>query len=72
MPQKQTLPKKMLLDSKVKTAVLYLTSGQIPNEENFDFIVEAMETFDEVLECRRFLFDGFYDELLEWANLNSL
>jgi hypothetical protein len=72
MPQKETLPKKMLLDSKVKTAALYLTSGQIPNEENFDFVVEAIETFYEPLECRRFLFDNFYDELLDWAQLNSL
>lgn len=72
MAQKETLPKKMLLDSKVKTAILCLTSNQIPNDENFDFVVEAMETFDEPLECRRFLFGSFYDELLDWAQLNSL
>lgn len=73
MAQKEPISKKMLLDSKVKSAILFLTSGQIPKDENFDFVIEAMEEFkDDQREYRQFLFEAFYDELLEWASLNSL
>ena len=72
MPQKEKIPSKILIDSKVKTAILCLTSNQIPNEENFDFVLESMQEFEDAKECRQFLFDNFYEELLDWANFNSV
>jgi hypothetical protein len=71
MNKKSTIPEKMLVDSAVKQSILYLTSNQIPNDENFDFILEAMNEFDE-REGRQFLFDNFYDEILEWSQFNAL
>lgn len=65
------LPEKLLLDSKVKTAILCLTSEQIPKDENFEFVIDAIDAFG-ANECRAFLFENYYDELLEWADFNTL
>ena len=65
------LPEKLLLDSKVKTAILCLTSQQMPNDENFDFVIDAIDAFGRE-ESRQFLFENFYEELLEWASFNEL
>jgi len=65
------LPEKLLLDSKVKTAILCLTSQQMPNDENFDFVIDAIDAFGRE-ESRQFLFENFYDELLDWASFNEL
>lgn len=65
------LPEKLLLDSKVKTAILCLTSQQMPNDENFDFVIDAIDAFGQQ-DCRQFLFENFYDELLDWASFNEL
>lgn len=65
------LPEKLLLDSKVKSAILCLTSNQIPNDENFEFVIDAIDAFG-ANESRAFLFENFYEELLEWANFNTL
>ena len=65
------LPEKLLLDSKVKTAILCLTSQQMPNDENFDFVIDAIDAFGRE-ESRQFLFENFYEELLDWASFNEL
>jgi hypothetical protein len=70
MNKKSSVPQKMLVDSQVKSAILYLTSNQIPHDENFDFVLEAMSEF-EPKECREFLFENFYDEILEWNSFNA-
>jgi hypothetical protein len=71
MNKKSTIPEKMLVDSSVKSAILYLTSNQIPNDENFDFVLDVMNEFEE-REGRQFLFENFYEEILEWSQFNAL
>lgn len=67
--QDKTL-QKHLIDSKVKTAILFLTSDRIPEEENFDFVNLAMEQFP-VDEARTLIYQNYYEEVLEWSDLNE-
>lgn len=62
--------KQNLINSNVKTAILYLTSNRIPQEENFDFVLAAMDSF-EMAEARSVLYENYFDEILEWAEYNS-
>ena len=57
---------KQLVDSSVKTAILFLTSDQIPEDENFDFVIAAMGAFDSIKEARRVLYENYYEEILDW------
>ena len=61
--------KQHLINSSVKTAILYLTSYRIPQEENFDFVLAAMDSF-EMKEARDVLYENYFDEILEWAQDN--
>lgn len=69
-----TNPKKrlnqILIDSKVKTAILFLTSNRIPPEENFDFVLSALEGCS-LKEARNLLYENYYNEILDWSNLND-
>ena len=58
--------KEMLVNSEVKTAILFLTSSQIPDDENFEFVVAAMAAFQNIEETRRVLFENYYEEILDW------
>lgn len=62
--------KQHLINSSVKTAILFLTSNRIPPEENFDFVLAAMENCD-IKEARNLLYENYFDEILEWAQYNS-
>jgi hypothetical protein len=62
---------KNLIDSKVKTAILFLTSDRIPVEENFDFVLSALETCS-IKEARSLLYENYYDEILDWLDMNEL
>ena len=63
--------KQHLINSGVKTAILFLTSNRIPPEENFDFVLAAMDAYAEVSEARSAIYENYYNEILEWANYNS-
>lgn len=65
------IPKKMLIDSSVKQAILFLTSNQIPDDENFPFVLDAISEFGNK-GARSFLYESFYDEILEWSEFNAL
>jgi len=60
-----------LVNSKVKTAILFLTSDRIPNEENFDFVLELVKEYD-LKEARNLLSDNYYEEMLEWSEFSEL
>lgn len=60
----------ILIDSKVKTAILFLTSNRIPDDENFDFVLAALEGCS-LKEARSLLYENYYDEILDWSNLND-
>jgi hypothetical protein len=59
-----------LINSKVKTAILFLTSDRIPAEENFDFVLSALENCS-LKEARTLLYENYYDEILDWSNMNE-
>jgi hypothetical protein len=61
---------KNLIDSKVKTAILFLTSDRIPVEENFDFVLSALENCS-IKEARSLLYENYYDEILDWLDMNE-
>jgi hypothetical protein len=63
--------KQHLINSSVKTAILFLTSNRIPQEENFDFVLAAIESFEDITEARNVLYENYFDEILEWAQYNS-
>jgi len=60
-----------LVNSKVKTAILFLTSDRIPDEENFDFVLELVKEYD-LKEARNLLYDNYYEEMLEWSEFSEL
>jgi len=60
-----------LVNSKVKTAILFLTSDRIPDEENFDFVLELVKEYD-LKEARSLLYDNYYEEMLEWSEFSEL
>lgn len=70
MSKNNTELKQHLINSSVKTAILFLTSNRIPPEENFDFVLAAMEICD-IKEARNLLYENYFDEILEWAQYNS-
>jgi hypothetical protein len=59
-----------LADSKVKTAILFLTLRTIPDDENYDFVVRAVESFS-INEARSLIYDNYYNEILEWSDMND-
>jgi len=59
-----------LINSKVKTAILFLTSNRIPEDENFDFVLSALNGCP-IDEARHLLYENYYDEILEWSNMNE-
>jgi hypothetical protein len=59
-----------LINSKVKTAILFLTSDRIPPEENFDFVLAALDNCS-LKEARTLLYENYYDEILDWSNMNE-
>jgi hypothetical protein len=59
-----------IINSSVKRAIIYLTSDQIPNEENFDFVLDLVNTND-LKEARALLYDNYYQEILEWVEYSS-
>jgi hypothetical protein len=59
-----------IINSNVKRAIVYLTSDQIPNEENFDFVLDLVNTC-EMEEARTLLYDNYYQEILEWVQYSS-
>lgn len=63
--------KQQLINSSVKTAILFLTSNRIPHEENFDFVLAAMESFEDISEARSALYENYFEEILEWTQYNS-
>lgn len=63
--------KQHLINSSVKTGILFLTSNRIPPEENFDFVLAAMESFEDIGEARSVLYENYFDEILDWAQYNS-
>jgi len=61
---------KHLINSSVKKAIVYLTSSQMPNVENFDFVLDLVNTC-ELEEARALLYDNYYQEILDWLQYNS-
>jgi len=59
-----------LINSSVKKAIVYLTSNQMPNIENFDFVLDLVNTC-ELEEARTLLYDNYYQEILDWLQYNS-
>jgi hypothetical protein len=59
-----------IINSSVKRAIVFLTSDQIPNEENFDFVLDLVNTND-LKEARTLLYDNYYQEILEWVEYSS-
>lgn len=70
MSKNNTELKQHLINSSVKTAILFLTSDRIPPEENFDFVISAMENC-EISEARTLLYENYFEEILEWSQYNS-
>lgn len=68
---KTKLPLKNLEDSSVKTAILFLTSNQIPKDENFDFVNMILESFDDLKDARQVLYENYYNEILEWVQMTN-
>lgn len=64
--------KQILIDSKVKIGILALTNGQIPSDENFDFVLTAIDSGMTIEEVRQYLYENFYDEILEWSEFSGL
>lgn len=64
--------KQILIDSKVKIGILALTNGQIPSDENFDFVLTAMDSGMTIEEVRQYLYENFYDDILEWSEFSGL
>jgi hypothetical protein len=64
--------KQTLIDSKVKTGILALTNGQMPNDENFDFVLTAMDSCMTIEEVRHYLYRHFYDDILEWSEFSGI
>lgn len=59
-----------LINSSIKNAIAYLTSDQIPDEENFDFIVDLLNSC-ELEEVRAIIYNNYYQEILEWMQHSS-
>lgn len=57
--------------SEVKTAILFLTSNQIPEDENFDFVNMVVESFDNIKDARQVLYENYYNEILEWSQMSN-
>jgi hypothetical protein len=57
--------------SEVKTAILFLTSNQIPKDENFDFVNMVVESFDNIKDARQVLYENYYNEILEWSQMSD-
>lgn len=64
--------KQTLIDSKVKIGILALTNGQMPNDENFDFVLTAMDSGMTIEEVRHYLYENFYDDILEWSEFSGI
>jgi hypothetical protein len=67
----KALKNKEIINSKVRTAILFLVSDIIPNDENFDFIVSILSKYS-IEEAMKVIYDNYYDEILEWAELNEM
>lgn len=57
---------KNVIDSNVKTAILFLTSKQMPEVENFDFVLTVMQAFEDIEEVRKVLYENYFEEILDW------
>ena len=66
------VPTENLENSAVKIAILFLTSNQIPPEENFDFVNMIMESFDDIKDIRQVLYENYYNEILEWSQMSDM
>jgi len=66
------VPTENLENSSVKIAILFLTSNQIPPEENFDFVNMIMESFDDIKDIRQVLYENYYNEILEWSQMSDM
>ena len=66
------VPTENLENSAVKIAILFLTSNQIPAEENFDFVNMIMESFDDIKDIRQVLYENYYNEILEWSQMSDM
>jgi len=64
--------KQTLIDSKVKIGILALTNGQMPHDENFDFVLTAMDSGMTIEEVRHYLYENFYDDILEWSEFSGI
>ena len=67
----KALKNKEIINSKVRAAILFLVSDIIPNDENFDFIVSILPKYS-IEEAMKVIYDNYYDEILEWAELNEM
>jgi hypothetical protein len=67
----KALKNKEIINSKVRAAILFLVSDIIPNDENFDFIVSILSKYS-IEEAMKVIYDNYYDEILEWAELNEM
>jgi hypothetical protein len=59
-----------LINSTVKKAIVYLTSSQMPDVENFDFVLDLVNTY-ELEEARALLYNNYYQEILQWVRYSS-
>lgn len=66
------VPTESLENSSVKIAILFLTSNQIPAEENFDFVNMIMESFDDIKDIRQVLYENYYNEILDWSQMSDM
>lgn len=49
-----------------------LTNLQIPRDENFDFVLTALDSGMSIEEVRQYLYENFYDEILEWSEFAGI
>jgi len=60
-----------IINSSVKKAIVYLTSSQMPDVENFDFVLDLLKTSWDLEEARALIYDNYYQEILEWVQYSS-
>lgn len=70
-PYKNKIIKSKDSDLKVKSAIAFLTSSNMPEDENFEFVTCAMQAFENIEEARFIIYDNYYDDILEWCEMNE-
>jgi hypothetical protein len=55
------------LASRARNAILFLTSNNIPDDENFNFVIKEIEKGDDISVVRERIFAKHFDEVAQYA-----